>query len=181
MSAYEDYLATLETLSTLGERAARAREEAASHGRDELRRAALDRREHEQEWDRLQSKTTRVSRAAELLARNHGVADTHGQDASDDRDPDPLTDLTACGRAVRSLGADLRSAQDLWRTVDGTRAALAAPAPGPAPPAAPVSAPSVAPNPPPAAPAGRAGRTRLLVAAVVLFLLVVGVVVAVTR
>ena len=73
MSGYQDYLDALEVLGSAAERAARARDQAGDYGRDDLRHAAMDRREHEQEWDRILTETTHLSRSAQTLARSHGL------------------------------------------------------------------------------------------------------------
>ncbi len=182
MSGYQDYLDALEVLGSAAERAARAREQAGDYGRDDLRHAAMDRREHEQEWDRILTEATHLSRSAQTLARSHGLpvaeaVEAPGVPAS--VPADPPRDLAGCGRAVRGLRADLNAAQELWRGVD-TAQVPAAPAP-PAPPTAPPAPLSPAPAPPePVPPAPRAepapapaSLTLKLVLAVVLVIAVV--------
>lgn len=178
MSGYQDYLDALEVLGSAAERAARARDQAGDYGRDDLRHAALDRREHEQEWDRILTETTHLSRSAQTLARSHGLPVAEAAEAPG-VPADPPGDLAGCGRAVRGLRADLNAAQELWRGVD-TAQVPAAPAP-PAPPTAPPAPLSPAPAPPePVPPAPRAepapapaSLTLKLVLAVVLVIAVV--------
>ena len=183
MSGYQDYLDALEVLGSAAERAARARDQAGDYGRDDLRHAAMDRREHEQEWDRILTETTHLSRSAQTLARSHGLpvaeaAEAPGVPAS--VPAVPPGDLAGCGRAVRGLRADLNAAQELWRGVD-TAQVPAAPAAPPAPPTAPPAPLSPEPvSPEPASPAPRAepapaaaSLTLKLVLAVVLVIAVV--------
>ena len=179
MSGYQDYLDALEVLGSAAERAARAREQAGDYGRDDLRHAALDRREHEQEWDRILTEATHLSRSAQTLARSHGLPVAEAAEAPG-VPADPPRDLAGCGRAVRSLRADLDAAQELWRGVDTAQVApapVAPPAP-PAAPAAPISptpvpvaplspAPSAEPAPAPASPALKLVLAVVLVIAVV--------------
>lgn len=179
MSGYQDYLDALEVLGSAAERAARAREQAGDYGRDDLRHAALDRREHEQEWDRILTEATHLSRSAQTLARSHGLPVAEAAEAPG-VPADPPGDLAGCGRAVRGLRADLNAAQELWRGVD-TAQVPAAPAAPPAPPAAPPAPLSPEPvSPEPASPAPRAepapapaSLTLKLVLAVVLVIAVV--------
>ena len=110
MSGYQDYLDALEVLGSAAERAARARDQAGDHGRDDLRHAAMDRREHEQEWDRILTEATHLSRSAQTLARSHGLPVAEAAEAPG-VPADPPRDLAGCGRAVRSLRADLDAAQ----------------------------------------------------------------------
>ena len=148
MSGYQDYLDALEVLGSAAERAARARDQAGDHGRDDLRHAAMDRREHEQEWDRILTEATHLSRSAQTLARSHGLPVAEAAEAPG-VPADPPRDLAGCGRAVRSLRADLDAAQELWRGVDTAQVAPAPVAP-PAPPAAPAA--PISPTPVPVAP-----------------------------
>lgn len=148
MSGYQDYLDALEVLGSAAERAARARDQAGDHGRDDLRHAAMDRREQEQEWDRILTETTHLSRSAQTLARSHGLPVAEAAEAPG-VPADPPRDLAGCGRAVRSLRADLDAAQELWRGVDTAQVAPAPVAP-PAPPAAPAA--PISPTPVPVAP-----------------------------
>ena len=179
MSGYQDYLDALEVLGSAAERAARARDQAGDHGRDDLRHAAMDRREHEQEWDRILTETTHLSRSAQTLARSHGLPVAEAAEAPG-VPADPPRDLAGCGRAVRGLRADLNAAQELWRGVD-TAQVPAAPAAPPAPPTAPPAPLSPEPvSPEPASPAPRAepapapaSLTLKLVLAVVLVIAVV--------
>lgn len=179
MSGYQDYLDALEVLGSAAERAARARDQAGDHGRDDLRHAAMDRREHEQEWDRILTETTHLSRSAQTLARSHGLPVAEAAEAPG-VPADPPRDLAGCGRAVRGLRADLDAAQELWRGVD-TAQVPAAPAAPPAPPTAPAApisptpvpvaplspAPSAEPAPAPASPALKLVLAVVLVIAVV--------------
>lgn len=179
MSGYQDYLDALEVLGSAAERAARARDQAGDHGRDDLRHAAMDRREHEQEWDRILTEATHLSRSAQTLARSHGLPVAEAAEAPG-VPADPPRDLAGCGRAVRSLRADLDAAQELWRGVD-TAQVPAAPVAPPAPPAAPAApisptpvpvaplspAPSAEPAPAPASPALKLVLAVVLVIAVV--------------
>ena len=179
MSGYQDYLDALEVLGSAAERAARAREQAGDYGRDDLRHAALDRREHEQEWDRILTEATCLSRSAQTLARSHGLPVAEAAEAPG-VPADPPRDLAGCGRAVRSLRADLDAAQELWRGVDTAQVAPAPVAP-PAPPAAPaapispeLTPPALASPAPCAEPApAPASLTLKLVLAVVLVIAVV--------
>lgn len=148
MSGYQDYLDALEVLGSAAERAARARDQAGDHGRDDLRHAAMDRREHEQEWDRILTEATHLSRSAQTLARSHGLPVAEAAEAPG-VPADPPRDLAGCGRAVRSLRTDLDAAQELWRGVDTAQVAPAPVAP-PAPPAAPAA--PISPTPVPVAP-----------------------------
>lgn len=179
MSGYQDYLDALEVLGSAAERAARARDQAGDYGRDDLRHAAMDRREHEQEWDRILTEATHLSRSAQTLARSHGLPVAEAAEAPG-VPADPPRDLAGCGRAVRGLRADLNAAQELWRGVD-TAQVPAAPAAPPAPPTAPPAPLSPEPvSPEPASPAPRAepapaaaSLTLKLVLAVVLVIAVV--------
>lgn len=179
MSGYQDYLDALEVLGSAAERAARARDQAGDYGRDDLRHAAMDRREHEQEWDRILTETTHLSRSAQTLARSHGLPVAEAAEAPG-VPADPPRDLAGCGRAVRGLRADLNAAQELWRGVD-TAQVPAAPAAPPAPPTAPaaplspeLAPPALASPAPYAEPApAPASLTLKLVLAVVLVIAVV--------
>ena len=176
MSGYQDYLDALEVLGSAAERAARAREQAGDYGRDDLRHAALDRREHEQEWDRILTEATHLSRSAQALARSHGLpvaeaAEAPGVPAS--VPADPPGDLAGCGRAVRGLRADLNAAQELWRGVD-TAQVPAAPAPLSPEPVSPEPA-SPAPRAEPA-PAPASLTLKLVLAVVLVIAVVCGII-----
>lgn len=180
MSGYQDYLDALEVLGSAAERAARARDQAGDYGRDDLRHAAMDRREHEQEWDRILTEATHLSRSAQTLARSHGLPVAEAAEAPG-VPADPPRDLAGCGRAVRGLRADLNAAQELWRGVDTAQVPAPAPVAPPAPPVAPPAplspepaSPALASPAPYAEPApAPASLTLKLVLAVVLVIAVV--------